>query len=200
MKKRIVLASGSKFRKDLLASTGLTFEIITSEVAEYDIVGASPQEQASKRALAKAEAVAKSNPLSNSIIIGADQVLSFNGEMFDKAKSNDEACQRLTQFAGNTHFLHSAYTLIQTDASGEITGDISRVIDVKMKMRKLTPEEIDAYVATGEWQGCVGCYRHESIGVGLFEEVSGNSSDIIGLPLLPVLNDLRSFGVNNLTC
>ena len=199
MTKKIILASGSKFRRDLLASTGLSFEIKTADVAEYEITGQSPQEQASLRAQAKAEAVVAALEFKDTLVIGADQVLSFEGEMFDKARTRDEAFDRISQFAGKTHFLHSAYTILSIDSDCKVSDKVSRVIDVKMKMRDLTEEEINAYVGTGEWEGCVGCYRHEAVGIGLFEDVSGDSSDIIGLPLLPILNDLRSYGVNNLT-
>ena len=101
---QIILASGSKFRKQLLAATGLDFSVITSDVDENKIQKNGPL-VAAARADAKAKAVAKE--LKSALVIGADQTLSLAGTVFDKAESQSEAKERLSFFSGKEHFLHS---------------------------------------------------------------------------------------------
>lgn len=149
-----------------------------------------PRILASRRAEFKGLDVAQ-RAAAGSLVIGADQVLSLDGYVFDKALSAEEAFQRLRQFEGRTHFLHSAFCLIAVDEGRDIKTVYEEVVDVPMTMRRLSHEEILAYVATGEWEGCVGCYRIEGRGVQLFERIGGDHSAIIGLPLTQLYAAMR---------
>ncbi len=194
---RLLLGSTSPYRQTLLKSTGLPFDVAAADVDEQAIVANNPRDLALARAKAKGLAVARLNP--GTLVIGADQVLGFEGQSFDKAADAGEAALRLRQFSGQTHFLHSAFCLAFRGSDWEdavlVHGD---VVDVPMSMRRLTDEEIAAYVATGEWRGVVGCYQFENKGVHLFVQVGGDSSAIIGLPLPQLLQALRTCGVNPL--
>jgi len=181
----IILGSGSVFRRDLLASTGLKFEVFVADCDEKVILGTSPLQTAQLRAQAKAKAVSVLNK--GSIVIGCDQVLSFNGKHQDKVKTAEEAEERLFALQGKTHILHSAYSLVLDNQ--EV---LARVVDIKMTMKPLTIEEIRLYVSTNEWQGCVGCYQFENKGGALFSEVDGTEDAIIGLPLKELKKDLQS--------
>lgn len=190
----IVLASTSKFRQKILADAGIEAMTMASDCDESAITAASPQHLAMARASAKARAVLARAP-QNSVVIGADQVLGFQGKAWDKAASAEEATHHLQTLSGHTHILHSAYSLWRKDhhTTSEL---VTRSVDINMTMRKLTAQEIAAYIATNEWQGCVGCYQYEHRGVHLFSAIGGYHTAIIGLPLIEMLQDLRTAGIN----
>lgn len=194
---RLILGSSSKFRYSLLKSTGIKFEIAASKVNEKEIQAETPQKLATQRALSKGESIAKNKE--NTIVIGADQVCSLDNNTFDKAFTREQAKQRLLEFSGKTHYLHSAFSII---ASGKLEDKPSllyqEVIDVPMTMRTLSPEEINSYLDTEEWMGCVGCYQFENRGIHLFDKVGGDYPSIIGLPLIPLVKSLRSIGIDPL--
>jgi septum formation protein len=193
--KTLVLASGSPWRKSLLASTGAEFLVMTAPVDEYAITAPDPVSLAQARSEAKALATAAQLP--GSLVIGADQVLSLAGRMFDKARSAAEASDRLAKMSGRSHTLHSGLALALGPTEGHGARIISAaVVDVDMPMRTLTEAEIASYVATGEWQGSVGCYQYENRGVHLFDGVTGDQSSIVGLPLQTLLKLLRTLGVD----
>jgi septum formation protein len=193
--KTLVLASGSPWRKDLLASTGAVFDIQTAPVDEYSITAPDPMSLA--RARSEAKALATAEVRSGALVIGADQVLSLGGRMFDKARSIDEARERLALMAGKAHTLHSGLALAYKPDDGAPARILAAtVVDVAMPMRPLTGDEIEAYLATGEWQGSVGCYQYENRGVHLFDGVAGDQSSIVGLPLQTLLKVLRQLGVD----
>lgn len=193
----LLLGSSSRFRQSLLQSTGISFEVRTSPVDEKTILANDPRQLALARAEAKGGAVAQANP--GCLVIGADQVLGFHGKSYDKAVDRTEARLRLQEFSGQTHFLHSAFSLSFRSENWNAPQFLyGEVVDVGMTMRSLTAAEIEAYLDTDEWQGVVGCYQFENRGVNLFDRVSGDSSAIIGLPLPQLLAALRSLGVNAL--
>lgn len=191
---RLILASTSPFRQALLRSAGVPFIAIGPAVNEEEIFDPTPAALAKKRAEAKANAVAERSP--GSLVLGADQVLSFAGGTASKARTSAEARQRLEQLAGQTHWLHSAYAWAWREPGKRPKVLASEVVDVGMHMRTLTSEDIDAYLDTGEWKGSVGCYQYENRGVHLFTHVGGDQSTIIGLPLGPVLSTLRGLGID----
>lgn len=188
---RLVLASQSPFRKALLDSTGISYECAVSNVDEKSIIHRDPRCQSLERALAKAKAVALKFP--DAMVIGADQVLSFEDRLLDKVESPQEATSVLSELSGKTHVLYSAFCCL---TASEVYHE--QVVTVAMQMRHLSAQEIAAYVATGEWQGCVGCYRYESRGIHLMQEIRGSHSAIIGLPLLELLAAFRSLGMDPL--
>jgi len=177
----------------LLTSAGLSFEVRTAPIDEDAIRHAEPRQLAKLRAFGKGEAVALLSP--GAVVIGADQVASLEGVPFGKAHDRAAAKARLASLAGKTHYLHSAYSLLRSNAAGRVEVLAERIVDVPMAMRALTSTEIDAYLATGEWEGCVGCYQYENRGINLMAASGGDHSAIIGLPLVPLLADLRALGI-----
>ncbi len=197
---QLVLASQSPFRKALLASTGLAFAVEVAPVDEATVQNADPRALALGRARLKGAAVARQRLRQGgggALVIGADQVLSFEGGTFDKAKTEAEATARLRQLAGKTHYLHSAVTL-SLAAEAAVLERAAFVVDVPMTMRALSDAEIAAYVRFGEWRGAVGCYQFENRGIQLFDGVDSDWSSIVGLPLQPLLKALRALGVEGL--
>ena len=189
----IVLASASSARQKLLNDAGVSFVTQVSALdetkAKTTIQHLDPKSQCLRLAQLKAEAVSALRP--QDLIVGADQILEFQGKIFDKATTLTEAFQHLLQIQDHTHHLHSAAVTI---ADGKTT--FTTLQTATLKMRPLKPEEITSYLAkTGpEILGAVGCYQIEALGIQLFEHIAGDYFTILGLPLLPLLRHLRETG------
>lgn len=195
---RLVLASTSRFRRVLLEQSGIQVFGIAPQCDEEAILGSNPLETARLRADAKALSVGIVHE--NSIVIAADQVLEFQGRAYGKAADEDEARQRLREFSGQVHRLHSAFSLAFYEADRPAPRLVSsQVTTATLGMRSLAPDELDAYVRTREWEGCAGCYQYENRGAQLFDWVDGDHTTIIGLPVLSLLKELRKLGINTLT-
>jgi septum formation protein len=197
-KPRLVLASGSATRRALLASAGVDFEVRAADVDEAAIrdrllaavPAVSHEEIALTLAEQKALAVSMQDP--GALVIGADQVLSFEGVVFEKPKSIAEARDGLRALRGKTHALHSATALA---ANGVVLW--KDVETAHLTMRAFSEAALDSYLARagGVVLTSVGAYQIEGPAVQLFENVEGDHSTILGLPLLPVLHELRRRGM-----
>ncbi len=195
---RLVLASTSRFRRVLLEQSGIQVFGIAPQCDEESIIGTDPRHTAQLRAEAKALSVGSSNE--NLIVIAADQVLEFQGEAYGKAETVEQARLRLMQFSGATHRLHSAFSLAVYEAQGAEPRILaSKVVSATLGLRSLSDSEVTAYLETGEWEGCAGCYQYENKGAQLFDWVEGDHTTIIGLPVLALLRELRLLGINTLT-
>lgn len=192
----LILASASPSRAALLKSAGFEFEIQPADVDERAIRevlqknnAVNPADVAEVLARAKAETVSEANL--GVTVIGADQVLALGDELFEKPEDMAAARRTLLALQGKTHQLHSTVVLAQ---NGNVTW--SHVQTASLTMRTLTPEEIGQYLAaTGESVlTSVGAYQLESLGVHLFEQIEGDYFTILGLPLLPLLQRLRTNG------
>lgn len=190
---RLVLASTSRYRRALLNQVGIIHDAVSPEVDEEAIEADKPE----SLAWARAEAKGMSLPFDGQgfLAIAADQVLDFEGRSFGKAKDATEAKARLREFSGKTHTLFSAYTLIAYTPKGPSILK-TRVLAAEMTMRNLSDAEINAYIATGEWEGAAGSYQYENKGMQLFESLKGDISTVIGLPIPALLEDLREIGIN----
>jgi septum formation protein len=192
--RRLVLASASEFRAKILSEAGIPFTVSVPELDETIIVGDNPREIATRRATAKAMATAKGQI--HSITLGCDQTLGLGDELFHKPKDRDDARDHLRKLQGKTHVLYSAFTLIH---SGKVTDQpriiAARVVECPMTMLPLDDAAIERHLNSNEWQGCVGCYRIEGRGILLMESVGGSTHAIMGLPLLEVLEELRTVAV-----
>ena len=195
---RLVLASTSRFRRVLLEQSGIQVFGVAPRCHEESIVHEDPLQTARLRAEAKALSVGSSDE--NVIVIAADQVLEFQGQAFGKADNEAEARLRLREFSGQVHRLHSAFSLALYEAHQE-QGTLltTQVVTATLGMRALTEEELTSYLASGEWEGCAGCYQYENKGAQLFDWVDGDHTTIIGLPVLTLLGELRKLGINTLT-
>lgn len=193
----IVLASQSSSRRAMLAAAGVPHEAMAAGVDEEAAKAALRAEGFNPRSLADALAELKSLRVSRRIpgalVLGCDQTLSLEtGEMIDKARDRDEAAAILRQMSGKVHFLYSAAVV---SLGGEpIWRHLERA---RMTVRPLSDGFIEQYL-DAEWDHvswCVGCYRIEGPGVQLFSHVEGSQFAIQGLPLIPLLDYLRTRGV-----
>ena len=190
----LILASGSAARAAMLSGAGVDFTVEVAGVDEDAIkvamTGASPDALAEELACAKALAVSRQRP--EAWVLGCDQTLSFEGGLISKAGSVEEARQRLGQMRGKTHHLHSGAALAR---GGQIMW--SGVDSVRMVMRDSSDAFLDAYVTRegDAIRSCVGSYKLEGLGAQLFQAVEGDYFTVLGMPLWPVLAELRRAGV-----
>lgn len=191
----LVLASQSRSRTSLLAGAGLPFDAVPSAVDERAVeepllaAGADPGAIALHLAEAKARDVAARRP--GSLVLGCDQTLGLGNERFVKAADLAEARRQLLRLRGRTHQLHSALVLTEDDRI------VWRHVSVAaMTMRAFSEAWLDDHLAAvGDLAtSSVGCYQLEGRGIGLFERIDGDYFTILGLPLLPLLAELRRLG------
>jgi septum formation protein len=191
---RLVLASKSAARRAMLENAGVGFEVRVAGVDEDAIKAASGDLDAAALAvrLAEAKALAVSRDDETAWVLGSDQTLAFDGGRVSKAGSLEAARERLKAMRGRTHRLHSGAALA---VKGEIVW--SGVDTVEMRMRDFSDAFLDVYLAEeGEaLLSSVGSYRLEGLGSQLFEAVDGDYFTVLGLPLWPVLAELRRAGV-----
>ena len=190
----LILASKSAARRAMLENAGVAFQVCVAGVDEEAIKAASGDLDAGALAvrLAEAKALAVSRDNESAWVLGSDQTLAFDGGLVSKARSLDAARDRLEAMRGRTHQLHSGAALA---IGGAVVW--SGVDTVQMRMRDFSDAFLDAYLAAeGEaLLACVGSYRLEGLGSQLFEAVEGDYFTVLGLPLWPVLAELRRAGV-----
>lgn len=192
---RIILASGSPFRKTLLTNAGIDFTVVTAGLDERAVEaplensGTGPEDVALILAEAKALNVSESHP--DALVIGCDQTLSLGDRIFHKPRDMDEARRHLLDLSGETHQLNSAVVLAR---GGQMIW--SDVPVARLTMRKLNPAFIGRYMAHVGQKALmsVGSYQIEGEGIQLFEKIEGDYFTIVGLPLLPLLKKLRELG------
>ena len=195
---RVVLASGSRFRRRMLEQAGLAVAVDPADIDEAALRRAmtennhavDPAGVAAALALAKAVAVSARQP--HALVIGSDQILACEGEIFAKPADPAEARRHIGRLAGRTHRLHTAAVLV---CDGTILW--SRTETALMTMRTLDDAAIDRYLAAAGAGICdtVGAYEFEGRGAQLFSHVDGDQFTIVGLPLLALLEALRAHGV-----
>jgi len=193
---KIVLASGSAIRRTLLANAGIRFEVDASQVderaAEAPLLeaGAPPEDLALALAMVKASEVSERRPAD--LVIGADQVLDFEGERQTKPADMEAARRQLLNLSGRTHHLHAAVACAKAGAVVWQNVETSH-----LTMRKLDPAFVGRYLAAAgdDVLQSVGAYQIEGRGIQLFEKIDGDFFAILGLPLLPLLAFLRSEGL-----
>jgi septum formation protein len=195
MAERIVLASGSQFRKAMLETAGVDIDVVPAKIDERTVektlegTGASPEDVAQVLAEAKALDVSERQP--GRLVLGCDQTLSLDDELFHKPRDMEDARRHLLKLSGRTHQLNSAAVLAR---NGEA---LWRDVGIaRLTMRKLEPGFIGRHLArVGPMAlNSVGAYQIEGEGIQLFEKIEGDHFTIVGLPLLPLLKELRAMG------
>jgi septum formation protein len=191
---RLILASGSESRRQILSAAGVPFEVERPDVDEAAIktrlAHDEPKDIATALAEAKAAEVSARHP--DALVLGADQMLVCDGRMFDKAETPDAAREVLRTLNGRKHELVTSVALMR---DGVVLW--SNVETSHLWMRRVSDAFLDAYlVDEGEnILSSVGCYHVEGLGAQLFEHIEGDQFSIRGLPLIPLLAALRRFEV-----
>lgn len=193
---KLVLASASQARRIMLENAGLHFEVLSSRIDErsveksFAVNDTDPEDIALVLAMAKAEDVSGRKP--GCWVIGADQLLSLDGEVLHKPDDMEGARRRLLLLSGRTHRLNTAIALVR---DGEVVWTVQDHADITM--RELNPREIGRNLAmAGEAVlGSVGAYQIEGPGLQLIKDIKGDFFTIMGMPLLALLEALRENGV-----
>lgn len=184
----LVLASTSRFRRALLEAAALPFRAVSPEVDESAPAGLPARQLARALALKKAQAVSARFP--DALVVGSDQTAELDGRLLRKPKSRAEARRQLSAMSGRVHCLHTGVALVR----GEPAFRQVAVETARLTLRELTRREIEAYLDTGEWEGCAGSYRVEAQGQKLMARVRGEHSAIVGLPMLSLVRMLARAG------
>ncbi|KXS36683.1 MULTISPECIES: Maf family protein [unclassified Candidatus Frackibacter] len=175
--KKIVLASASPRRQELLEQIGVDFVTIPSNIDEGQIRIKSPTKLARHLALSKAKNVAKR--VGNSLVIGADTIVVYEDEVLGKPNSKDEAFTMLSKLSGKEHQVITGLAVIDTNTLNQKV--IYEVTEVTM--RQFTNQEISDYIATGEPMDKAGAYAIQERGAIFVDKITGSFSNVVGLPL-----------------
>jgi len=187
--KRIVLASASPRRKELLEQMGLQFEVDPADHDEGKASASEPHGMAMELSLGKASAAARKHR--KAIIIAADTLVVLEGGVFGKPRTNAQARGMLRALNGRAHSVITGFTILDT-GSGRV---LSKSVETRVHMRKLTLKEIDDYVRTREPLDKAGGYAIQGRGAVLVDRIDGDYSNVVGLPLSALAESLREFGV-----
>lgn len=184
---RIILASQSPRRRELLSLVGIPHEVRPADLDERVLPGETPAAHAERLARAKAEAVAKREP--EAVVIGADTIVVLDGDILGKPRDVSDAASMLHRLAGRTH---TVLTAVAVSRGGRT---VSGVESVEVTFRPLTPEQITAYIATGEPMDKAGAYGIQGYGAVIVEHVHGDYFAVMGLALGRLVGLLEQVGV-----
>lgn len=191
--RRLVLASTSPYRRELLARLHLDFDVRAPAVDESPLAVESPAETALRLALAKAEAVAIGDP--DAVVVGADQVADLDGESIGKPGDHRHATAQLRRMRGRTVVFHSALAVV-CRATGFVAVDSAPVV---VRFRALGDAEIERYLRVEQPYDCAGSAKAETLGIALLESIdSDDPTALIGLPLIRLCAMLRRAGIDPL--
>lgn len=186
---RLILASTSPRRREILALLGLSFDVIQPAFEEVILCQRSIEEEVIEFAAGKAQSVAKQNP--QAIVIGSDTMISLDRAKIGKPRDLSEARTILGRLAGRTHFIYTSVAII--DGSG---GAGLKVIEkVMVKMRGFSEDEVEDYLACGESLDKAGAYSIQGEGRQLIASIEGDYLAAVGLPLKPIASYLNDRGI-----
>ena len=189
VERRVVLASTSPRRAELLMRLGLSFEVIDPGEAESS-VSVDAESRAMENALSKGRAVAEA--LSDGIVVAADTVVLLDGVILEKPRDPSDAVRMLKALSGRIHMVISAVTVIDVGLGTSET----RLSRTRVKIRRLSEEQIVTYIASGESLDKAGAYAAQGLGSVLIEWVDGCFYNVVGLPLSLLYNMLKEAGLD----
>lgn len=185
----LILASTSRYRRELLARLRLPFEVQAPDVDETPQPAETAAALAGRLARAKARAVAQSRP--DALVIGSDQAAQLGDRIVGKPGTHEAAVEQLRAASGRVAVFHTAVALVH-GASGRIWCE---TVDTRVTYRTLTDAEIEAYLAAEPAYDCAGSAKSESLGIALLESVeSPDPTALVGLPLIALCRMLRAAG------
>lgn len=188
-----MLASGSRYRRELLERLGIPFITAAPAIDEAALAGEAPRQTALRLAEAKARAIAAGR--GDGLVIGSDQVADADGEALSKPGTHDAAREMLRRLSGRRIEFHTALAVVDVR-----TGRIQRdCVTVASFFRQLSSGEIEAYLTRETPYDCAGAVKSEALGIALFERIeSDDPSALIGLPLIALCRMLRAEGLDPL--
>ncbi|MDO6656019.1 nucleoside triphosphate pyrophosphatase [Anaerobacillus sp. 1_MG-2023] len=185
--KRLVLASGSPRRKELLDQMNLQFEIIVSSFEEHLSQSVPPSELVKQLALGKANEVYTNT--SDAVVLGADTVVTLDHEVLGKPDSREHARQMLKALSGRSHVVYSGVAILSSERSAQFFEA------TEVEFWELTDKEIENYLDTGEPFDKAGGYGIQGFGAAFVKRIHGDYYSVVGLPISKTLRELRAFGI-----
>jgi septum formation protein len=183
---RVILASASPRRRELLALIGIEHEVMPANIDETQLDGETAVEHAERLALEKAHVIARQAP--KAVVIAADTIVVIDGHILGKPRDPDDAAAMLRRLSGRSHRVHTAVAV----AAGERVESAVESVDVTF--RALRDEEIAAYIATGEPMDKAGAYGIQGYGATIVERVDGDYFSVMGLGLRRLIELLAKTG------
>lgn len=185
MKPRLILASSSPRRRDLLASIGLEFDVIPSHIPEERTADETAEEYVARLSRDKAHAIASNHR--DRWVIAADTTVILGEQMLEKPVDAADARRMLATIAGQTHLVHTAVTLMRVEPSYSET----HICTSEVRILPLSDGDIAWYVATGEPLDKAGAYAAQGIGGLFIDSIHGSYTNVVGLPLALLFQMLR---------
>jgi septum formation protein len=191
MQRTVILASTSRYRRELLARLHLDFDVQAPEVDETPQAGEGPRALAERLALEKAMSVARRFP--EAVVIGSDQVADLAGEPLGKPGDHARATAQLRRMRGQTLIFQTAVAVV-CQATSFVQRDLA---PVRVVFRELSDAAIDAYLRAEQPYDCAGSAKSEGLGIALLDAIdSDDPTALVGLPLIRTANMLRAAGVD----
>lgn len=194
MNQALILASSSRYRREVLQKLHLAFECISPEIDETPSPHEAPEQTALRLAEAKARKVAESHP--DALIIGCDQVATADGVHISKPGTYENAVRQLTMLSGKEVIFHSALCLYDSHRQHMQ----STIVPYFVKFKMLNAQQIETYLRMEQPYDCAGSAKSEGMGIALLDYMRGDDPNaLIGLPLIALVNMLQLCGVDVLS-
>ena len=191
-KKRIILASGSRIRKQLLEAANIEFEVINSNVDENPLkrklLGRPISEQVTRLAFEKSLVISKNHP--DAFVIGSDNMCTLDEKIFDKPVDHGDAINHLQSLSGKIHLQNNGISIHNHGEELWSNFDVT-----ELEMKELSPQEIEDYLNLDKPYNACGCYHFESNGKDLFTSINGFESTVMGLAMEHLIEKLNQLGV-----
>jgi septum formation protein len=191
---RLILASSSKYRQELLSRLHLPFDVMAPNIDETALLGETPESTALRLAGEKAKAVAMAAP--GALVIGSDQVATLDGRQIGKPGSHENALEQLRAMRGRRVIFHTALCL--WDGRADAAGKNAQLENVQtfVTFRDLPDHELDAYLRIEQPYDCAGSAKNEGLGIAILEKIeSTDPTALTGLPLIALTGMLRTAGI-----
>ena len=190
----MILASQSPRRYELLSDAGFSLEVVPADIDETRLPGENPVDLVLRLAAEKAEAVRTqlSRQPEDGLLVAADTIVWMGGEALGKPTDADDARRMLEELSGRTHFVSTGVCAMALAADGSCAAQTSFVETTEVTFWNLSSAEIDAYVATGEPLDKAGAYGIQGAGRLLVRGISGDYSNVVGLPIARLVRELAS--------
>jgi len=191
---KLVLASTSRYRRELLSRLHIPFDVLSPDVDETPLPDETPSATALRLSVLKAQAAASAHP--DALIIGSDQVLMLDSEQLGKPGNYENAFAQLKKMQGRAMVFHTALSLLNSRTGHVQTRDVPTVVHI----RPLSEAQIEAYLKKEQPWDCAGSAKSESLGIALMTRMdSPDPTALIGLPLMALTGMLASEGIDGLT-
>lgn len=193
---KLILASGSPRRREILEELGYSFTVQTADFDESTVSLEQPKEGVQTLALGKAKAAAKTTPVQEpTLFLGSDTVVALNDVVMGKPGDEEEAKEMLQTLSGGTHTVYTGVALVEKSPEGTILSEETFVEATKVQFFDFSEEEVSWYVSTGEPMDKAGAYGIQGLGRVLVESIEGDYLTVVGLPAARVYRALKKRGI-----